>query len=77
MSKRFFVDDTVTEAGKYRVLQEDSETREQFGVKDFDTQEEAQSNADIMQKAVDNAFSEEDTLTNFNIKNESDLRFGD
>ena len=75
MSKRFFVDDTMTEEGKYRVLQEDSETKERFGVKDFDTQEEAQSNVDIMQKAADNALSEEDTLTNIKIEDESD--FGD
>ena len=58
MSKRFFVDDTITEEGKYRVLQEDSETKERFGVKDFDTKEEAQSVADDMQRAIDNAVSE-------------------
>lgn len=75
MSKRFFVDSMVTEEGKYRVLQEDSETKERFGVKDFDTQEEAQSNADVMQKAADNAVSEEDTLINIDIEDESD--FGD
>ena len=75
MSKRFFVDDTITEEGKYRVLQEDSETKERFGVKDFDTKEEAQSTADIMQKAADNALSEEDTLLNIKIEDQSD--FGD
>jgi hypothetical protein len=58
MSKRFFVDDAITEEGKYRVLQEDTETKERFGVKDFDTKEEAQSVADDMQKAIDNAVSE-------------------
>ena len=62
MSKRFFVDDTVTDDGKYRVLQEDTETKERFGVKDFDTKEEAQSVADDMQKAVDNAVSERITV---------------
>jgi hypothetical protein len=61
MSRRFFVDDTVTEEGKYRVLQEDSETKESFGVKDFDTKEEAQSTADDLQRAVDNAESEKTT----------------
>jgi hypothetical protein len=68
MSKRFFVDNAVTADGKYRVLQEDSKTKERFGVKDFDTKEEAQSNADIMQKAADNAFSEEDTLINLTVE---------
>lgn len=58
MSKRFFVDDVVTDNGKYRVLQEDSETKERFGVKDFDTKEEAQSIADDMQRAIDKALSE-------------------
>ena len=58
MNKRFFVDDTITEEGKYRVLQEDSETKVRFGIKDFDTKEEAQSVADDMQKAIDNAVSE-------------------
>jgi hypothetical protein len=61
MSKRFFVDDELAENGKYRVLQEDSETKECFGVKDFDTREEAQRNADDLQKAVDNALSERTT----------------
>ena len=58
MTKRFFVDDLITEEGKYRVLQEDTETKERFGVKDFDTKEEAQSVADDMQRAIDNAVSE-------------------
>jgi hypothetical protein len=61
MSIRIFVDDVPTEDGKYRVLQEDSETQERFGVKDFDTKEEAQRTADNMQKAVDNASSEKPT----------------
>ena len=61
MSKRFFVDDVPTEDGKYRVLQEDSETKERFGVKDFDTKEEAQRTADDMQRAADNALSERTT----------------
>ncbi|MCU1290326.1 MAG: hypothetical protein JWN60_2555 [Acidobacteria bacterium] len=58
MSKRFFVDDVVTGDGRYRVLQEDSETKERFGVKDFDTKEEARRTAEDMQRAVDNALSE-------------------
>ena len=58
MSRRFFVDDVVTNEGKYRVLQEDSETKERFGVKDFDTKEEAQKTADDMQRAIDKALSE-------------------
>ena len=62
MSKRFFVDDAVTNNGKYRVLQEDSETKERFGVKDFDTREEARRTADDMQKAVENALSEQIAL---------------
>ncbi len=61
MSIRIFVDDKITEDGKYRVLQEDSETNESFGVKDFDTQEEAQSIADNMQRAADNTLSEKTT----------------
>lgn len=75
MSKRYFVDEAMTEEGKYRVLQEDTESKEQFGVKDFDTQEEAQNNADMMQKAADNAFSDEDTLRNIDLEDETD--FGD
>ncbi len=61
MSKRFFVDDMVTDDGKYRVLQEDTETEVRFGVKDFDTQEEAQRYADDMQRATDHALSEKTT----------------
>ncbi len=61
MSKRFFVDDEPTEDGKYRVLQEDAETKESFGVEDFDTQEEAQRTADGLQSAIDNAVSENPT----------------
>jgi hypothetical protein len=61
MSIRFFVDDAPTENGKYRVLQEDSETKESFGVKDFDTPEEAQRTADHMQRAADGALSEKPT----------------
>jgi len=38
------------------VLQEDSETGEPFGVKDFDTKEEAQRVADDMQRGIDNAW---------------------
>jgi hypothetical protein len=73
MSKRFFVDDAVTNEGKYRVLQEDSETKERFGVKDFDTKEEAQRTADGMQRATDHAFSEEDTLINMPIPADDSL----
>jgi hypothetical protein len=58
MSKRFFVDDVITDEGKYRVLQEDSQTKERFGVKDFDTKEEAQKTADDMQRAIDKALAE-------------------
>ena len=61
MSKRFFVDDEITIEGKYRVLQEDLETMERFGVKDFDTKEEAQNTADDMQKAIDKNLSEKAT----------------
>ena len=67
MSKRFFVDKAITENGKYRVLQEDSVTKESFGVKDFDTKEEAQKTADDMQRAVHNALSEEVTLRKIDI----------
>lgn len=69
MSKRFFVDDSVTNEGKYRVLQEDSITKERFGVKDFDTKEEAQRTADDMQRAVNTALSEEVTLRKIDIHN--------
>jgi hypothetical protein len=58
MSKIFFVDEKVTDEGKYRVLQEDSETKERFGLKDFDTREEAQKTADDMQKAANSTSSE-------------------
>ncbi len=61
MSIRIFVDDVPNKDGKYMVLQEDSETEKPFGVKDFDTKEEAQNVADDMQKAVDNALSEKPT----------------
>ena len=61
MSIRIFVDDVPNKDGKYMVLQEDSETEKPFGVKDFDTKEEAQRVADDMQKAVDNALSEKPT----------------
>jgi hypothetical protein len=53
MNTRVFVDDVPTEDGKYRVVQEDSETKEPFGVKDFDTQEEAREFAEAMQRAID------------------------
>jgi hypothetical protein len=58
MSKIFFVDDKVTDEGKYRVLQEDSETKERFGVKDFDTREEAEKTADDLQRAANQTSSE-------------------
>jgi hypothetical protein len=58
MNKRFFVDEAITDEGKYRVLQEDLVTKERFGVKDFDTKEEAQRTADDMQRATDKAVSE-------------------
>ena len=61
MSIRIFVDDVPNKDGKYMVLQEDSETGEPFGVKDFDTREEAQRTADDMQTAMDNALSEKPT----------------
>ena len=61
MSKRYFVADTVTDDGKYRVLQEDTETGEPFGVQDFDTLEEAQRVADGLQEAIDNVLSERTT----------------
>ena len=61
MSIRIFVDDVPNKDGKYMVLQEDSETEKPFGVKDFDTKEEAQNVADDMQKAIDNALSEKPT----------------
>jgi hypothetical protein len=58
MSKRYFVADTITDDGKYRVLQEDTETGEPFGVQDFDTLEEAQNVAEGLQKAITNVLSE-------------------
>jgi hypothetical protein len=61
MSKRYFIADTVTDEGKYRVLQEDTETGEPFGVQDFDTLEEAQSVADGLQEAITNVLSERTT----------------
>jgi serine protease inhibitor len=67
MSKRFFLDDVLTDEGKYRVLQEDSETKERFGVKDFTTREEAQKTADDLQRAVDHAYSEEDTVKDIEV----------
>lgn len=75
MSIRIFVDDKITEDGKYRVLQEDSNSKESFGVKDFDTLEEAQRTADDMQRAADNAVSEDITLRNIEIplEDNSDL----
>jgi hypothetical protein len=61
MSKRFFLDDKLTEDGKYRVLQEDTETKEPLGFQDFDTEEEAQEVAEGMQQAIDNVLSERTT----------------
>jgi hypothetical protein len=58
MSKIFFVDEKVTDEGKYRVLQEDAETKERFGVKDFDTREEAEKTADDLQRAANQTSSE-------------------
>jgi hypothetical protein len=58
MNKRFFVDDVITDEGKYRVLQVDSQTKERFGVKDFETREEAQKTADDMQRAINKALAE-------------------
>ncbi len=74
MSIRIFVDEMPTEDGKYRVLQEDTETKERFGVKDFDTKEEAQNTADDMQRAADNALSENTTgeLPDIPIEDNSD-----
>lgn len=59
MNRRFFVGDEPTDDGKYRVLQGDAEAH--FGVKDFDTKDEAQSAADDMQSAFDSASSEKIT----------------
>jgi hypothetical protein len=61
MSIKFFVNDAPNKDGKYVVLQEDSETAEPFGVKDFDTKEEAQRVAEDMQRTMDNSLSEKTT----------------
>ncbi len=58
MSIIVFVDDVPTEDGKYRVVQEDSETEEPFGVKDFDTEEEAVKYAEDIQRAIDKGAAE-------------------
>ncbi len=58
MSITVFVDDVPTEDGKYRVVQEDSETEEPFGVKDFDTEEEAVKYAEDIQIAIDKGAAE-------------------
>ncbi|HEV8159822.1 MAG TPA: hypothetical protein VGP58_12380 [Pyrinomonadaceae bacterium] len=58
MSIIVFVDDMPTEDGKYRVVQEDSETKEPFGVKDFDTEEEAVKYAEDIQRAIDKGEAE-------------------
>ncbi len=58
MSIIVFVDDVPTEDGKYRVVQEDSETEEPFGVKDFDTEEEAVKYAEDIQIAIDKGAAE-------------------
>ena len=58
MSIRIFVDDVPNKDGKYMVLQQDSETGEPFGVKDFDTLEEARQVAEDMQKAIDKGIAE-------------------
>lgn len=61
MSIRIFVDDVPNKDGKYMVLQQDSETGEPFGVKDFDTKEEAQRVAEDMQRAIDKGAAEKTT----------------
>ncbi len=61
MSIRFFADNTPNADDKFVVLQEDSETEKPFGVKEFDTLEEARIAADDMQKAFDKASSERTT----------------
>jgi hypothetical protein len=53
MSIKVLTDDMPTEDGKHRVVQEDSETEKPFGVKDFDTEEEAEKYAEVMQRAID------------------------
>ena len=58
MSIKIFVDDTPGKDGKYMVLQQDSETEKRFGVKDFDTLEEARQFAEDMQRAIDKGVAE-------------------
>lgn len=58
MSIRIFVDEAPTKDGKYMVVQEDSETEKPFGVKDFDTREEALEFAEDMQRAIDKGAAE-------------------
>ena len=58
MSIRIFVDDVPNKDGKYMVLQEDSETKKPFGVKDFDTEEEAVKYAEDIQRAIDKGEAE-------------------
>ncbi len=58
MSIIVFVDNVLTEDGKYRVVQEDSETKEPFGVKDFDTKEEAEKYAEDIQSAINKGEAE-------------------
>ena len=58
MSIKVLVDDVPTKDGKHRVVQEDSETEEPFGVKDFDTEKEAEKYAEVIQGAIDKGVSE-------------------
>ncbi len=58
MSIKVLIDDVPTEDGKHRVVQEDSETEEPFGVKDFDTEEEAVKYAEDIQRAIDKGEAE-------------------
>ncbi len=58
MSIKVLIDDVPTEDGKHRVIQEDSETEEPFGVKDFDTEEEAEKYAEVIQGAIDKGVAE-------------------
>lgn len=53
MSIKVLIKDVPTEDGKHRVVQEDSETEKPFGVKDFDTEKEAENYAEIIQGAID------------------------
>ena len=53
MTKRVFVDDELTEDGKYKVVQEDSEAQNRFAVKEFDSKEVARKFAEDMQTAID------------------------